>query len=136
MMDVHAVHVGAEQVGQAVVRRRQRIERSQCQVRHVFVDLLRDERDVEEELRKVQSSGLNVLHAVKLAAVLTSSFSPRKGDQFFSMLETGNRRQHGEESGVSRIQCSLELVFANEICIGLTFSDRTAFGSTGNWAQS
>lgn len=49
-MKMHSIHVGAKNVGEAVVRRCERIERSQSEIWNVFVDLLRYERDVEEEL--------------------------------------------------------------------------------------
>lgn len=60
-MQVNAVHVGAEEVRQAVVRGREGVERAKGQVRNVFVDLLRDERDVEEELVVLAEEGRPVL---------------------------------------------------------------------------
>lgn len=73
MVQVHAVHVGAEKVGQAVVRGRERVERAQSQVRHVFVDLLRDERDVEEELVVLAEEGRPVLFDAARVARSVSS---------------------------------------------------------------
>jgi hypothetical protein len=50
VMQVHPVHVGTEEVGKTVVRGRSGVERAKGEVRDVFVDLLGDEGDVEEEL--------------------------------------------------------------------------------------
>lgn len=60
-MQMNAVHVSAEEVRQAVVRGRERVEWPEGQVRDVFVDLLRDERDVEEELVVLAEEGRPVL---------------------------------------------------------------------------
>lgn len=93
MVQVDAVHVGPEDVGEAVVRRRERVEWAQGEVRDVFVDLLRDEGDVEEELQVGRGRGKGwrrlsafVADNAASASRRTSSFSPSMGDQFFSMF--------------------------------------------------
>lgn len=51
MVEFDTIHFGADHFSQAIVRRRRRVERSQSQAWHPFVDLLRDERHMEEQLR-------------------------------------------------------------------------------------
>lgn len=51
MMELDAVHLGANDLSQAVVRGRRGVEGAEGESWNPFVDLLRDERDVEEELR-------------------------------------------------------------------------------------
>lgn len=53
MVELGAMHVGANDLGEAVVRWWRGIESAEGEVRDVFVDLLRDEVDVEEELQEV-----------------------------------------------------------------------------------
>jgi hypothetical protein len=82
------------------VRRRERVERAQRQVRHVFVDLLRNERDMEEELRRMgRQAGSGTRGKAKITRA--SSFSPRKADQFFSIFELRSRTRSGEDPGAS-----------------------------------
>lgn len=51
VMKLDAVHLGADDFRQAVVRWRCGVEGSEREAGHPFVDLLRHERHVEEELR-------------------------------------------------------------------------------------
>jgi hypothetical protein len=51
MVELDAIHLGADDLGQAVVRRRSGVERAERESWDPLVDLLRDERDVEVELR-------------------------------------------------------------------------------------
>lgn len=50
MVELDPVHLGADDLGDAVVRRRSRVQRTEGEPFLVLVDLLGDERDVEEEL--------------------------------------------------------------------------------------
>lgn len=57
VMQMYAVHVGAEKVGETIVGGRIRVEGTEGEVGDVFVDLLGDEGDVEEELWTRRAGG-------------------------------------------------------------------------------
>lgn len=50
MMELDTVHLRSDDTCQAIVSRRTRIHRSQREAWHPFVDLLRDQRYVKEQL--------------------------------------------------------------------------------------
>lgn len=84
-MELDPVHLRADDLGDAVVRSRKGVEGAEGEAFLVFVDLLRDERDVEEELEG--DEWVRTMPELDVKRERTSSFSPTKKSP---------RRQYGE----------------------------------------
>lgn len=83
-MKLDTIHIGPHNLSQTIVGRGSWDQWSQCQPRYVFVHELRHERDMEEELHQNWSQ-LRICWQSPKCPWLTSSFSPKNGDQFFSI---------------------------------------------------